>query len=88
MEIDYPSRLILVSRDQDGEIVDCFMGPYSQGRLQDALAIAYVLLNAGWSRLVRVEIHPAEHINTYYTDKPLAALSRDDLPVEETETHF
>jgi hypothetical protein len=83
MNVEIPGRLIFVSRDKDNQVIDFFLGPSSEGKLQDALAIAHVLLTSGWSRLVRVEIHLYEHWIWNSSRKPLAVVAKEDLAVEE-----
>lgn len=79
MQVEFPTRLVLVARDENGEILDYFLGPYAHMPFQEALAIAHVILTARRARLARVEVHPLSHARSLYSEKPLAVLSRDDL---------
>ena len=80
MEVEIPGRLMVVVRDRDNRIIDCFPGPLAHKKVE-ALTIAYTLLNAGRARLERVEIHPYEHAASHYVKKPLAVVTREDLVV-------
>ena len=82
MDVEVPGRLVLVARDQDERIVDCFLGPHSREKLPDALVIAHALLTSGRRCLVKVEIHPSAHSTSGYVLRPLAVLTKEDLVAE------
>lgn len=76
-----PNGLIVIARDATGRVITRLNCTHSR-EVASAMRSAYsvLLLKAG---AVRVEIHHKETPASTYPGKPLAIISRDDLPMEQ-----
>lgn len=73
-----PSGLIVIARDVSGQIVTRITSHRDLvGALHTGRCVLKLKLNA-----VRVEVHHTERCTPDDFGKPLAAISRDDVPVE------
>ncbi len=74
-----PSGLIVIVRDASGQIVTRITSNRDLvGAMHTARCVLKLKLDA-----VRVEVHHGEGSPSDYLDKPLAAINRDDLLVEQ-----
>ena len=73
--------LIVIARDVTGQVITRLNCTRSRD-VASAMKIAYsvLLLKVG---AVRVEVHHKEAPTSAYPSKPLATISRDDLPMEQ-----
>ena len=75
------SDLIVIARDASGSImtrITCTRSRDLVGAMRTARGVLRLKADA-----VRVEVHHQESPTSDYHDKPLASLSRDDLPLEQ-----
>jgi hypothetical protein len=76
------SGLIIIARDVTGQVITRLTCTRSREVISAMKSARSVLqLKAG---AVRVEVHQQEASTSNYPGLPLAALSRDDLPIEPT----
>jgi len=73
------SGLVVIARDAFGQIVTRIA---SHRNLVGAMHTAQCVLRLK-PDAVCVEVHPGESSTSDYLGKPLAAISRDDLPMEQ-----
>ncbi len=74
-----PSGLVVIARDAFGQIVTRITSHRNiVGAMRTAKSVLHLKPDA-----VCVEVHSAESSPSDYLSKPLAAISRDDLPMEQ-----
>ena len=74
-----PSGLVVIARDTTGQIVTRIT---SHRDLVGAMHTGRCVLTLKFD-VVRIEVHHAESSTSNYQGQPLAAISRDDVPVEQ-----
>jgi hypothetical protein len=75
------SDLILIARDVTGQIITSITCTRSH-EVMSAMKSAYSVLRLK-EGAVRVEVHRKEEPTSSYPGKPLAAITRDDLSMEQ-----
>ena len=75
------SGLMVIARDATGHIVTRLTCTRSH-ELINAMKSAYSVLRLK-EQAARVEVHRKAAPTSEYPDKPLAAMTRDDLPMEQ-----
>ncbi len=74
-----PSGLVVIARDACGQIVTRITSHRDlAGAMHTARGVLKLKLDA-----VRVEVHHGENSTSDYQGLPLAAMSQDDLPMEQ-----
>jgi hypothetical protein len=74
-----PTGLVVIARDATGQIVTCIT---SHRDLVGAMHTGRCVLKLK-PDAVRVEVHHAVSLRSDYLSLPLAAISRDDVPMEQ-----
>lgn len=71
-----PAELVVIARNPSGQIITNIT---SHRDLVGAIHTARCMLQLK-AEAERAEVHHREHMTSNYSQKPLAVLSRDDLP--------